>query len=493
MQNQNWQEAAVDLVSNSRFVTAQNASGKGITAVIDKENDNTILRIGAAPQARNAVCAINEIGRMDFQDQAFLLDVMEEGEFSVDKYGLHIRIRSPTTIIATSNPLNSEWNDHYKISHSEMPILKPLLDRFDQISAFDDFPSLEESRTYARKRVELGKRKIEYNCNYLRKYLLHAKTINPTITAEAEDMLVEFWLELKSKNIAGNRTLDSLIRIAKAFARIRLTSIVDYEIIADVMLHYQQTMMQYGKVVKLVENPRIVAFNEMISVITRTNSPIEFTECLGLACQNNQQVRHYVGKDLKLRNNWKLRPILEMIINCPNIKLVQEKPVVLQWVDLASCKSIPVPGSECEECDVCDEDKGKGSNYHTSESEIDRHHFAWLSSKTPTRTDNNPTTTEKENGSSEPLQNMTKYETPSHASHASHSSQGENANQPLKPEETKYSSLIFSCYHCKDFQTYDEDEYVRHGIMRHPKKPMFPSKADLQKNGLNPQRKSWEI
>ena len=88
---------------------------------------------------------------------------------------------------------------------------------------------------------------------------------------------------------------------------------------------------------------------------------------------------------------------------------------------------------------------------------------------------------------------MTKYETPSHASHASHSSQGQNANQPLKPEETKYSSLIFSCYHCKDFQTYDEDEYVRHGIMRHPKKPMFPSKADLQKNGLNPQRKDWEI
>ena len=40
--------AAVELVSNSRFVTAQNASGKGITAVIDKENDNTILRIACS-------------------------------------------------------------------------------------------------------------------------------------------------------------------------------------------------------------------------------------------------------------------------------------------------------------------------------------------------------------------------------------------------------------------------------------------------------------
>ena len=282
----------------------------------------------AAPQARDAICAINEIGRMDFQDQAFLLDVMEEGGFSVDKYGLHIRIRSPTTIIATSNPLNSEWNDHYKISHSEMPILKPLLDRFDQISAFDDFSSLEESRMYAQRKVELSKRNIVHNYNYLRKYLLHAKTINPILTPEAQSMLVEFWLELKSKNIAGNRTLDSLIRVAKAFARLRLTSTVGSEIIAEVMLHYQQTMMRYGQVVKLVESPRIVAFNEMLSVIKRTNSSIEFTECLGIACQNNQQIRDYVGKELKLRNNWRLRPILDMLVNCPNIKQVKEKPVV---------------------------------------------------------------------------------------------------------------------------------------------------------------------
>ena len=133
--------------------------------------------------------------------------------------------------------------------------------------------------------------------------------------------------------------------------------------------------------------------------------------------------------------------------------------------------------------------KKKGSN-RTNNSEIIRHQLALLSSKTTTPIDNKITTTEKENGSREPIQIMTKYESPSHTSHSSH---GQNANQPLKPEETKYSSLIFSCYHCNNFQTYDEYEYVNHGIMRHLKKPMFRSKADLQKNGLNPQRKSCEI
>ena len=153
-------------------------AARELQPLLTRKTTVQILRISTAPQARNAICAINEIGRMDYQNQAFLLDIMEEGGFSVNKYGLHIQIESPTTIIATSNPLNSEWNDHYKISHSEMPILKPLLDKFDQISAFNDFASMEESRMYARKKVELSKKNIHYNCNYLRKYLLFMQRLS---------------------------------------------------------------------------------------------------------------------------------------------------------------------------------------------------------------------------------------------------------------------------------------------------------------------------
>jgi DNA replicative helicase MCM subunit Mcm2 (Cdc46/Mcm family) len=107
---------AVELISNSRYVTAQNASGKGITAIIDKEKDTTILRLGAVHQARDTVCCINEIGRMDYEDQGFLLDVMEEGSFIFDKYAIHLKVKSATTIIATANPMGMKWNDPFKIS-----------------------------------------------------------------------------------------------------------------------------------------------------------------------------------------------------------------------------------------------------------------------------------------------------------------------------------------------------------------------------------------
>ena len=135
---------AVDTVRNSRYVTAQNASGKGITAIIDKENDTRLLRLGAVPQARGAICAINEIGRMDYEDQGFLLDVMEEGSFTVDKYGIHVNIRSPTTIIATANPTGIKWNDPFKIDSSEIPVLRTLIDRFDQVYAVGEFGSEQD-------------------------------------------------------------------------------------------------------------------------------------------------------------------------------------------------------------------------------------------------------------------------------------------------------------------------------------------------------------
>jgi replicative DNA helicase Mcm len=58
-----------------------------------------------------AVCAINEIGSRNFEDQKFLLNLMEEGKFTIDKYGIHQAINSPTAIIATANPLSDYWKE----------------------------------------------------------------------------------------------------------------------------------------------------------------------------------------------------------------------------------------------------------------------------------------------------------------------------------------------------------------------------------------------
>jgi hypothetical protein len=78
-----------------------------------------------------------------------------------------------------------------------------------------------------------------------------------------------------------------------------------------------------------------------------------------------------------------------------------------------------------------------------------------------------------------------------------------NSPKPSEPSEPSanigYShslawskSLLFECYHCDDFQTRNESEYLTHGSSKHTFKPLFPSKADLAKHGLKAQGKIWE-
>ncbi len=114
------------LIPNSRYESGgRNSSGKSLTAIVSKEDENYILRLGPIPLAKNAICAINEFGRTDYEDQAHFLDIMEEGEFTINKYGINALIKSPTTIVGSANPINnSTWMDDDKIDLNEIPRTK---------------------------------------------------------------------------------------------------------------------------------------------------------------------------------------------------------------------------------------------------------------------------------------------------------------------------------------------------------------------------------
>lgn len=72
-----------------------------------------------------------------------------------------------------------------------------------------------------------------------------------------------------------------------------------------------------------------------------------------------------------------------------------------------------------------------------------------------------------------------------------------NNNQDISNNlfhEDKKNKLIYSCYIAEcNFKTIFEQEYKKHYVMNHPNKPAYPSSADIQKNGLRPQGKPWEV
>ncbi|MFZ0512320.1 MAG: AAA family ATPase [Candidatus Nitrosopolaris sp.] len=72
--------ASVKLVNKSRFLSSLNSSIKSQVGIVDKENDNYILRLGPIPRAAGAICAIDEIGRMRPEDQEQLLHALQKGK-----------------------------------------------------------------------------------------------------------------------------------------------------------------------------------------------------------------------------------------------------------------------------------------------------------------------------------------------------------------------------------------------------------------------------
>ena len=149
------------LVPNSRYESGQNSSGKSLTAIVSKEDENYMLRLGPASLAKNAVCAINEFGRTKFEDQAHLLDIMEEGKFTINKHGINATIEATTTLIFSANPINgSSWGSEERIEIDEIPALKPVIDRIDLTFVFRNTKDENLIREYAMLKSDFETKKI---------------------------------------------------------------------------------------------------------------------------------------------------------------------------------------------------------------------------------------------------------------------------------------------------------------------------------------------
>ena len=213
-------------------MSAPHASSKTITAIVDKENESVTLRLGAIPLASYAICAIDELTAFPQEEQARLLDVLQEGILDIDKHGRHFMIPAPTTIIATANPIHSRWTERGVISNDEVNILKTLLDRFQQIYGFRDDMDEKQTSDFTKQMSILRKRK-PHNYNYLRKFLVYASAVKTSITPEAEFMLNEFWKKAKIQRTLSIRMYRGLLNIAEAQAKIQLLDMVDSETVQE--------------------------------------------------------------------------------------------------------------------------------------------------------------------------------------------------------------------------------------------------------------------
>ena len=342
-----------NLVPKSRYESSQNSSGKSLTAIVSKEDEKHVLRLGPVSLAKDAICALNELGRMGLEDQGHLLDVMEEEEFTINKYGINAKILSPTSIIASANPMNnSRWSDSEKIDLDEIPALKPLIDRFDYVFVVRGLDDENNIREFINSKSQQEDSLIPDYSSYLKKHIAYARRLNPVFSDEAKSILNESAIKIASKarsnknggSGGGNiwtrspRRRDSLYRTAKAIARLKLKDFIDVDDANEAVKFYNVILTQLENTVSIPNNPRYEAYNECVTILKQYErlGGITLDELLKKACENNQQVNDYlVGlnntKSLRIDKNHKTRAVYDILLNNQNVRKVGENPIVLKW------------------------------------------------------------------------------------------------------------------------------------------------------------------
>lgn len=284
--------------------TGRGSSGVGLTAAVttDKETGERRLEAGAMVLGDRGIVCIDEFDKMNDADRVAIHEVMEQQTVTIAKAGIHTTLNARCSVIAAANPVFGQYDIH-KDPHKNIALPDSLLSRFDLLFVVTDDindtkdriisehvlrmhrfipPGLMEGEPIREKlnlQFAVGDDKTNeqealdqpiyekfshflhagMNSNrnqdivsipFLKKYIQYAKQrYRPVLTKEASDYIVAIYSGLRNDLIASNqkntapitaRTLETLIRLATAHAKVRLSKVIEIvdAKIAEQMLRY---------------------------------------------------------------------------------------------------------------------------------------------------------------------------------------------------------------------------------------------------------------
>ena len=271
----------LNIAPNAINTTGKGSTGVGLTAavVVDRDLGERHLEAGAMVLGDRGIVCIDEFDKMNEVDRVAIHEVMEQQTVTIAKAGIHVSLNARCSVLAAANPIYGQYQSDVSASRN-IGFPDSLLSRFDLCFIVLDEHSSELDRKISEKvldnhmftidaakfgddaedkviepeiKLEENKKTTMYekynpraksdNNNiltkeFLRKYIYYAKSkINPSLTREATDYISKSWTTIREKSISDEwkgktipvtvRTLESLIRLATAYAKARLSQKVE--------------------------------------------------------------------------------------------------------------------------------------------------------------------------------------------------------------------------------------------------------------------------
>jgi len=277
--------------------TGKGSSGVGLTAAVTSDPDTNERRLeaGAMVLADRGLVCVDEFDKMGENDRVAIHEAMEQQTVTIAKAGIHASLNARCSVLAAANPVYGQY-DRTRGIQENIGLPDSLLSRFDLLfvvldqmdpetdrmianhvikghryrsdhggaghdSDYDDDDSDDDMddgerihSVWQRNRNDSHVGKYSENDphsndilqhDFLRKYLHFAKTrIRPELTEGAREFIANRYAEMRCRQDERTlpvtaRTLETVIRLASAHAKARLSNVVeakpDCEIAMDVL------------------------------------------------------------------------------------------------------------------------------------------------------------------------------------------------------------------------------------------------------------------
>jgi replicative DNA helicase Mcm len=219
------------------YTSGRGSTAAGLTAAVVRDTNGIfMLEAGATVLGDQGLVCIDEFDKMKAEDRSALHEVMEQQTASISKGGIVATLNARTSILAAANPMYGKYDPFKNITENvNLPV--PLLTRFDLIHVIRDKPSKEKDTKIAQHIINLHTpkgidQKSLIDSETLTKYLTYVKRIEPQLTSEAEKIILDYYMKMRTVEAeemitVTPRQLEGLIRLATARARLLLKTQVD--------------------------------------------------------------------------------------------------------------------------------------------------------------------------------------------------------------------------------------------------------------------------
>ena len=240
------------------FATGRGSSGVGLTAAVvrDKASERFMLEAGTVVLASGGVACVDELEKMNKDDQGNLHEALAQQVVTINKAGIRAVLPAKCAFLAAANPKGGRY-DPYRTPRENIDFSPTLLSRFDLIWVIRDEPEQVRDLQVADHMLKAQTRREEVkppiDVGLFRKYVALAKQIEPKLSEEAQDKIREFYFGLRNQSGGVDapmsitpRQLESLVRLTEASARMNLRDVATQEDALVAVELLQKSMTQIG-------------------------------------------------------------------------------------------------------------------------------------------------------------------------------------------------------------------------------------------------------